>query len=105
MKKTSEIKKPKTVMKPGKKTVQMAATFLIAMVVTTGCQLWLSMALAEDVYRLSDLKRDYREISRELQIIEEEVLILSSPENLYNKATKLGMVHGDDVHEFMYLED
>ena len=54
--------------------------------------LLLTIATSQSVYELSDLKKEKRELETTSQIIAEQVLSLSSNQNLYSTASRLGMV-------------
>jgi hypothetical protein len=55
-------------------------------------QLSLNMALTQDAYYLRELKIEKRALSTEVQIIQEQVDSLASPQNLADAANRLGMV-------------
>lgn len=55
-------------------------------------QLALNMVLTQDAYYLSQLKTEKRDLSTQVQIIQEEVDSLGSPQNLADAANRLGMV-------------
>lgn len=55
-------------------------------------QLALNMVLTQDAYYLSQLKGEKRELATQVQIIQEEVDSLGSPQNLADAANRLGMV-------------
>jgi hypothetical protein len=54
--------------------------------------LLLTIATSQSVYELADLKREKRELDTSSQILAEQVLSLSSNQNLYSTASRLGMV-------------
>jgi hypothetical protein len=54
--------------------------------------LLLTIATSQSVYELADLKREKRELDTTSQILAEQVLSLSSNQNLYTTASRLGMV-------------
>jgi Na+-transporting NADH:ubiquinone oxidoreductase subunit NqrC len=54
--------------------------------------LLLTIATSQSVYELADLKREKRELDATSQILAEQVLSLSSNQNLYTTASRLGMV-------------
>lgn len=54
--------------------------------------LLLTIATSQSVYELADLKREKRELETSSQILAQEVLSLSSNQNLYSTASRLGMV-------------
>jgi hypothetical protein len=54
--------------------------------------LLLTIATSQSVYELADLKREKRELDTSSQILAEQVLSLSSNQNLYTTASRLGMV-------------
>ncbi len=55
-------------------------------------QILLNMVLTHDAYELRSLKIEKRDLATEVQIIQEEVSSLSSPQNLADAANRLGMV-------------
>ncbi len=55
-------------------------------------QLGLNMALTQDAYYLSKLSSEKRQLATEVQIIQEQVDSLASPQNLADAANRLGMV-------------
>ncbi len=55
-------------------------------------QLSLNMVLTQDAYYLRELKIEKRALSTEVQIIQEQVDSLASPQNLADAANRLGMV-------------
>ena len=54
--------------------------------------LLLTIATSQSVYELADLKREKRALDTSSQILAEQVLSLSSNQNLYSTASRLGMV-------------
>lgn len=54
--------------------------------------LLLTIATSQSVYELADLKREKRELETSSQIMAEQVSSLSSNQNLYATASRLGMV-------------
>jgi hypothetical protein len=54
--------------------------------------LLLTIATSQSVYELADLKREKRELETTSQILAEQVSSLSSNQNLYATASRLGMV-------------
>jgi len=54
--------------------------------------LMLTIATSQSVYELADLKREKHELDTSSQILAEQVLSLSSNQNLYTTASRLGMV-------------
>ena len=55
-------------------------------------QLALNMALTQDAYYLTKLSSEKRQLATEVQIIQEQVDSLASPQNLADAANQLGMV-------------
>ncbi len=55
-------------------------------------QLGLNMALTQDAYYLSKLSSEKRQLATEVQIIQEQVDSLASPQDLAEAANQLGMV-------------
>jgi cell division protein FtsL len=66
--------------------------FVIGMIVVYLAQLGLNMVLTQDAYYLSQLKAEKRDLNTQVQIIQEEVDSLASPQNLADAANRLGMV-------------
>lgn len=65
---------------------------LIGIITIYLAQLALNMMLTQDAYHLAQLKKEERELSTQVQIIQEEVDSLGSPQNLADAANRLGMV-------------
>lgn len=59
-------------------------------------QLSINMVLTQDAYYLRELKVERKALSTEVQIIQEEVDSLASPQNLADAANRLGMVANPD---------
>ena len=55
-------------------------------------QISLNMVLTQDAYQLRSLQVEKRNLATDVQIIQEEVASLSSPQNLADAANMLGMV-------------
>lgn len=55
-------------------------------------QLTLNMIVTQDAYHLRELRAEKRDLATEVQIIQEEVSSLGSPQNLADAAHQLGMV-------------
>ena len=55
-------------------------------------QLVLNMVLTQDAYHLRSLKLEKRDLNTQVQILQEEVDSLASPQNLADAANRLGMV-------------
>ena len=68
------------------------AIFVLGIVVVYMVQLALNMVLTQDAYYLRELKIERNSLSTEVQIIQEEVDSLASPQNLADAANQLGMV-------------
>lgn len=66
--------------------------------------LLLTIATSQSVYELADLKREKRELDTTSQILAEQVLSLSSNQNLYTTASRLGMVVNNNP-VFLRLND
>lgn len=66
--------------------------FIIGILAVLGGQLVLNMALTHDAYSLSELKKEKRNLATDVQILQEEVDSLGSPQNLADAANQLGMV-------------
>ncbi len=65
---------------------------VMGIVVIQLIQLSLNMILTQDAYYLRELKIEKRALSTEVQIIQEQVDSLASPQNLADAANRLGMV-------------
>ena len=65
---------------------------VVGILVVYLAQLALNMVLTQDAYHLSQLKVEKRDLATQVQIIQEEVDSLGSPQNLADAANRLGMV-------------
>jgi cell division protein FtsL len=75
-----------------KPSLSAGVIFIVGMVIVYLAQLALNMVLTQDAYHLSQLKVEQRNLSTQVQIIQEEVDSLASPQNLADAANRLGMV-------------
>ena len=75
-----------------KPSLTAGLVFVLGIALVLMGQLALIMVLTHDAYELRALKIEKRELSTEVQIIQEEVSSLSSPQNLADAANQLGMV-------------
>lgn len=75
-----------------KPSLSAGVIFLVGMVIVYLAQLALNMVLTQDAYHLAQLKVEQRNLSTQVQIIQEEVDSLASPQNLADAANRLGMV-------------
>lgn len=75
-----------------KPSLSSGVIFIVGMVVVYLAQLALNMVLTQDAYHLAQLKVEQRNLSTQVQIIQEEVDSLASPQNLADAANRLGMV-------------
>lgn len=66
--------------------------FIAGIVVVLIGQLVLNMVLTQDAYQLRSLKLQKRDLTTQVQILQEEVDSLGSPQNLADAANQLGMV-------------
>lgn len=66
--------------------------FVLGMIIVYLAQLGLNMVLTQDAYHLAELKSQKRDLNTQVQIIQEEVDSLASPQNLADAANRLGMV-------------
>ena len=74
-----------------------AAVILVAGIIAVWLvQLGLNMVLTQDAYHLRELKIERKTLTTEVQIIQEEVDSLASPQNLADAANRLGMVANPD---------
>ena len=73
---------------------QMTAGLIIVVgiIVVLLAQLVLNMVLTQDAYHLRSLKLEKRDLTTQVQILQEEVDSLASPQNLADAANRLGMV-------------
>lgn len=60
-------------------------------------QLLLSIALADGAYDIAALQADRKELSRDQQILTEQLDVLNSPQNVAARAESLGMVSNDSA--------
>ncbi|MCU1544991.1 MAG: hypothetical protein JWP30_91 [Homoserinimonas sp.] len=67
-------------------------------------QLLLSIALADGAYQISALQTQQKELSRDRQVVTEELNVLNSPQNLAARAESLGMVSNTSA-VFLNLAD
>ena len=75
-----------------KPNMMAGVIFLIGLLAVLGGQLVLNMALTHDAYQLRELKIEKRDLATDVQILQEEVDSLGSPQNLADAANQLGMV-------------
>ncbi len=69
-----------------------AIVFIIGLIGVFALQLMLNMMVTQDAYQLRSLEAQKRDLATEVQIIQEEVASLGSPQNLADAANQLGMV-------------
>lgn len=69
-----------------------AIVLMIGLVAVFVLQLALNMIVTQDAYHLRSLEAQKRDLATEVQIIQEEVASLGSPQNLADAANQLGMV-------------
>lgn len=69
-----------------------AAVLILGLVGVFVLQLVLNMIVTQDAYHLRSLEAQKRDLATEVQIIQEEVASLGSPQNLADAAHQLGMV-------------
>ncbi len=75
-----------------KPSLVSAMVFVLGLVLVFALQLSLNMVLTQDAYHLRSLAAEKRQLATEVQIIQEEVASLGSPQNLADAANQLGMV-------------
>ncbi len=75
-----------------KPSLVSAMVFALGLALVFALQLALNMVLTQDAYHLRSLAAEKRQLSTEVQIIQEEVASLGSPQNLADAANQLGMV-------------
>jgi cell division protein FtsL len=68
-------------------------------------QLLLSIAVSDGAYQISSLNSQERQLEREKLALEEDVNLLSSPQNLATRAESLGMVLSRTTPVFVQLAD
>ncbi|MEY3561014.1 MAG: hypothetical protein RL068_166 [Actinomycetota bacterium] len=66
--------------------------FVVGILLVLVGQLVLNMILTQDAYQLRSLKLEKRDLATQVQILQEEVDSLASPQNLADAANRLGMV-------------
>jgi len=75
-----------------KPSLMAGLIFVLGIVAVLIGQISLNMVLTQDAYELRSLKSEKRNLATDVQIIQEEVASLSSPQNLADAANMLGMV-------------
>lgn len=75
-----------------KPSMVSAMVFALGLALVFALQLSLNMVLTQDAYHLRSLAAEKRQLATEVQIIQEEVASLGSPQNLADAANQLGMV-------------
>lgn len=75
-----------------KPTMTPGLIFIIGIIAVLLGQLVLNMVLTQDAYHLRSLKLEKRDLTTQVQILQEEVDSLASPQNLADAANRLGMV-------------
>ena len=65
---------------------------VVGIIVVLLGQLVINMVLTQDAYHLRSLKIEKRDLATQVQILQEEVDSLASPQNLADAANRLGMV-------------
>jgi len=75
-----------------KPSLLSAMIFALGLALVFALQLSLNMVLTQDAYHLRSLAAEKRQLSTEVQIIQEQVASLGSPQNLADAANQLGMV-------------
>lgn len=87
---------------------QVSAQFAAAVVATLSAGLlgllWINTALAEDAYRVHELRQEARAATEQEQAVERAVQDLRSPASLAARASALGMVAAGPP-AFLLLED
>jgi len=66
--------------------------FTLGLGLVLALQLAINMIVTQDAYHLRELKIEKRDLATQVQIIQEEVASLGSPQNLADAAHRLGMV-------------
>lgn len=75
-----------------KPSMVSAIVLMIGLIAVFVLQLALNMIVTQDAYHLRSLEAQKRDLATEVQIIQEEVASLGSPQNLADAANQLGMV-------------
>jgi len=75
-----------------KPSLMAGLIFVLGIVAVLIGQISLNMVLTQDAYQLRSLTIEKRNLATDVQIIQEEVSSLSSPQNLADAANMLGMV-------------
>jgi hypothetical protein len=75
-----------------KPSMVSAMVLMIGLIAVFVLQLALNMIVTQDAYHLRSLEAQKRDLATEVQIIQEEVASLGSPQNLADAANQLGMV-------------
>lgn len=75
-----------------KPSIVSAMVFALGLALVFALQLSLNAVLTQDAYHLRSLGAEKRQLATEVQIIQEEVASLGSPQNLADAANQLGMV-------------
>ena len=75
-----------------KPSMVSAMVFTLGLGLVLAFQLVLNMMVTQDAYHLRELRIEKRDLATEVQIIQEEVASLGSPQNLADAAHQLGMV-------------
>jgi hypothetical protein len=75
-----------------KPSMVSAMVLVLGLVGVFALQLILNMIVTQDAYHLRSLEAEKRDLATEVQIIQEEVASLGSPQNLADAAHQLGMV-------------
>ena len=75
-----------------KPSMVSALVLVLGLVGVLALQLMLNMIVTQDAYHLRSLEAQKRDLATEVQIIQEEVASLGSPQNLADAANQLGMV-------------
>lgn len=76
----------------GHSRVFMAVTTIATIGVILASQLVLSIITSEGAYQISNLELTQRDLTRVERVLSQDVQTLSSPQNLADNATKLGMI-------------
>lgn len=73
-------------------TLGLAVLAIVALLGIFATQLWLSVATSQGAYTANDLILEERELARIERVMQQEVFVASSPQNLSEKASQQGMV-------------
>ena len=83
---------PSTAAQPKTGTLGLVIVAIAVLLGIFATQLWLSVATSQGAYTANDLILEERELARIERVMQQEVYVASSPQNLSQKASSQGMV-------------